>query len=175
MRNSLRDLGEAIPSDLRGISSVGGDIYAMSDSSVDFRLATGISVICSIGALRTTVTIALDGKYAGWVAEMDDDPEWGLIEEILGAHVPVVRAMPNTPCLVNEGMTVLCPGKFAKPRHVETARSIFEPVGLVEVIDSEELMDGVTGLSLYSCIGLTPCSSSEVSEAVRYISINPSA
>ena len=71
----------------------------------------------------------------------------GLIEEILGAHVPVVRAMPNTPCLVNEGMTVLCPGKFAKPRHVETVRSIFEPVGLVEVIDSEELMDGVTGLS----------------------------
>ena len=57
MRNSLRDLGEAIPSDLRGISSVGGDIYAMSDSSVDFRLATGISVICSIGALRTTVVV----------------------------------------------------------------------------------------------------------------------
>lgn len=69
------------------------------------------------------------------------------IEENLGKKIPVVRAMPNTPCLVNAGMTVLCPGKFAKPKHVEMSRSIFEPVGLVDVIDNEELMDGVTALS----------------------------
>jgi pyrroline-5-carboxylate reductase len=69
------------------------------------------------------------------------------IEEMVGKKIPVVRAMPNTPCLVNSGMTVLCPGKFAKPEHIEMARSVFEPVGLVEVIDNEELMDGVTALS----------------------------
>lgn len=57
MRNTLRDVGEALPSDLRGISSVGGDIYAMSDSAIDFRLATGISVICSIGVGRLTAVI----------------------------------------------------------------------------------------------------------------------
>jgi prepilin-type N-terminal cleavage/methylation domain-containing protein len=57
MRNTLRDVGEAIPSDLRGISSIGGDIYTMSDSSIDFRLATGMSVICSIGVGRLTVVI----------------------------------------------------------------------------------------------------------------------
>ena len=51
MRNTLRDVSEALPSDLRGISSVGGDIYAMSDSAIDFRLATGISVVCSVGVL----------------------------------------------------------------------------------------------------------------------------
>jgi hypothetical protein len=57
MRNTLRDVGEAIPSDLRGISSVGNDIYAMSDSAIDFRLATGISIICSIGVTRLSVII----------------------------------------------------------------------------------------------------------------------
>jgi prepilin-type N-terminal cleavage/methylation domain-containing protein len=57
MRTSLRDLGASMPTDLRGISSVGGDIYAMSDSAVDFRLATGISVICSIGLTRLTVVV----------------------------------------------------------------------------------------------------------------------
>jgi pyrroline-5-carboxylate reductase len=71
----------------------------------------------------------------------------GLIEKILGKEIPVVRAMPNTPCLVGAGMTVLCPGRFATARHVETARRLFEPVGLVDVIDREELMDGVTALS----------------------------
>jgi prepilin-type N-terminal cleavage/methylation domain-containing protein len=57
MRNTLRDVGEALPSDLRGISSPGGDIYAMSDSAIDFRLATGISVVCQVGVGRLTVII----------------------------------------------------------------------------------------------------------------------
>ena len=57
MRNTLRDVGEALPADLRGISSIGGDIYAMSDSAIDFRLASGISVICSIAVGRLAVVI----------------------------------------------------------------------------------------------------------------------
>jgi pyrroline-5-carboxylate reductase len=32
------------------------------------------------------------------------------IEECLEKNIPVIRAMPNTPALINEGMTVLCPG-----------------------------------------------------------------
>lgn len=69
------------------------------------------------------------------------------IEENLGKKIPVVRAMPNTACLVNAGMTVLCPGRFAKEAHIEIAKRIFAPVGLVTVIDNEELMDAVTALS----------------------------
>jgi pyrroline-5-carboxylate reductase len=69
------------------------------------------------------------------------------VEETLKQEVSVVRAMPNTPCLVGQGMTVLCPGRFARPEHVEVAREIFAAVGRVEVIDNEELMDAVTGLS----------------------------
>ncbi len=69
------------------------------------------------------------------------------VEEHLPGAVPVVRAMPNTPCLVNQGMTVLCPGRYAQRAHIEMARAIFSSVGRVEVIDNEELMDGVTGLS----------------------------
>jgi len=71
----------------------------------------------------------------------------GFITKKLGKRVPVVRAMPNTPCLVNQGMTVLCPGEYAKEADIESAKSIFASTGLVEVIDDEELMDAVTGLS----------------------------
>ncbi len=69
------------------------------------------------------------------------------VEEQLDGAISVVRAMPNTPCLVGQGMTVLCPGRYAMPEHVEIAKAIFEAVGRVAVIDNEELMDAVTGLS----------------------------
>jgi pyrroline-5-carboxylate reductase len=69
------------------------------------------------------------------------------IEECLENNIPVIRAMPNTPALINEGMTVLCPGRYADKRHVKIAMDIFGAVGLVEVIYREELMDVVTALS----------------------------
>ncbi len=69
------------------------------------------------------------------------------IEECLGKNIPVIRAMPNTPALINEGMTVLCPGKYIDENHIQMAIDIFGAVGLVEVIHREELMDVVTALS----------------------------
>jgi pyrroline-5-carboxylate reductase len=69
------------------------------------------------------------------------------IEECLEKNIPVVRAMPNTPALINEGMTVLCPGKYIDENHIQMAIDIFGAIGLVEVIHREELMDVVTALS----------------------------
>ena len=68
------------------------------------------------------------------------------IEKIFDADVPVVRAMPNTPSIVGEGMTALAKGRYASPRHVETASALFESVGKTVVVD-EKHMDAVTGLS----------------------------
>jgi len=70
----------------------------------------------------------------------------GYIEDRLPPDVPVVRAMPNTPAVVNEGMTILCKGKTATKEHLALAEEIFSHVGRVVTID-EHLMDGVTALS----------------------------
>ena len=69
-----------------------------------------------------------------------------LIEKTLDAPVPVIRAMPNTPCLLGCGMTALAKGKYAEARHVETATAMFDVVGRTVVVD-EKHMDAVTGLS----------------------------
>lgn len=68
------------------------------------------------------------------------------IEERLGAPVPVVRAMPNTPALIGAGMTVLCGGRHATRAHVEGAEGIFRAVGRTLVLDEKHL-DAVTALS----------------------------
>jgi pyrroline-5-carboxylate reductase len=57
----------------------------------------------------------------------------------------VIRAMPNTPCLINEGMTVLARGPGVGDAAVAATVRVFETVGrCVEVED--KLMDAVTSL-----------------------------
>jgi len=69
----------------------------------------------------------------------------GTLEKIL-TNVAVVRAMPNTPCVVREGITAICGGTRATAEHVRRARAIFESVGrCVEL--QETHFDAVTGLS----------------------------
>jgi pyrroline-5-carboxylate reductase len=68
------------------------------------------------------------------------------IEKRLSGPVRVVRAMPNTPALVGEGMTALAAGSHATEKDLETADRVFQSVGLTVTI-SENHMDAVTGLS----------------------------
>ena len=65
---------------------------------------------------------------------------------MMGRQMAVIRAMPNTPALVDEAATAICKGEFASDRDLERAHKIFEAVGQVEVVP-EYLMDAVTGLS----------------------------
>jgi prepilin-type N-terminal cleavage/methylation domain-containing protein len=46
-RQSLRQAVAMLPGDLRAISSVGGDIYAMTDSSIEFRSTFGTAILCA--------------------------------------------------------------------------------------------------------------------------------
>ena len=54
--------------------------------------------------------------------------------------------MPNTSAIVLAGATAIAAGTHATEHDVETARTIFEAVGRVVVLD-ETLLDAVTGLS----------------------------
>jgi len=68
------------------------------------------------------------------------------IEGCLLPGSPVVRVMPNTPAMVYEGMTAICPGRSAGDEHLQKVKHIFQSVGKV-VILQEKLMDAVTALS----------------------------
>lgn len=63
-----------------------------------------------------------------------------------GRDLPIVRTMPNTPMLVDEGATAIAAGHSATNEHLDITREMFEAVGRVEIVP-EYLMDAVTGLS----------------------------
>lgn len=58
----------------------------------------------------------------------------------------IVRVMPNTPCSIREGMTVVSPGPRATEEHLAYATAVFESVGRALVLPEKHL-DAVTGLS----------------------------
>lgn len=68
------------------------------------------------------------------------------IETWAGKDIPVVRVMPNTPCVIGKGISAVAPGKHSKEVHLETAQDIFTAVGETVKV-SESLMNAVTGVS----------------------------
>jgi pyrroline-5-carboxylate reductase len=76
----------------------------------------------------------------------------GITTGYIADHFPdhelrIIRVMPNAPALVQAGAHALCPGLHAGKADVELAKKIFNTTGITVVIDNEELMDVVTGLS----------------------------
>jgi pyrroline-5-carboxylate reductase len=63
-----------------------------------------------------------------------------------GGKPGIVRAMPNTPCLIKSGVTAICKGPRCTPAQLDEASSIFAELGQVTILE-ESLFDGVTGLS----------------------------
>ena len=68
------------------------------------------------------------------------------IEAALPAGTPVVRVMPNTPALVDEGMSVLSAGAHAGEEHLDEAEALLAAVGRVRRVP-EDQQDAVTALS----------------------------
>ncbi|GAA4904048.1 pyrroline-5-carboxylate reductase [Stackebrandtia albiflava] len=70
----------------------------------------------------------------------------GFFEKRLPDGTAVVRAMPNTPALVDQAMTVLSAGRFASASDLEHAENLFKPLGRTLILP-EKQQDAVTALS----------------------------
>ena len=68
------------------------------------------------------------------------------MENILAKPIPVIRAMPNTPCLIKQGMTAVAAGTHATIAQVQPAKRMFDAIGRCIILD-EKHMDAVTALS----------------------------
>lgn len=61
-------------------------------------------------------------------------------------EVKVIQAMPNTPSLVEAGMTAICPNKYINEEELLIVTQLFNSFGKVEVI-SENQMDAIPSIS----------------------------
>lgn len=79
------------------------------------------------------ITIAA-GKTIKWV------------KEAFGGSRKIIRTMPNTPALVGEGMTAVCPDENITEGELEKVMCLLGSFGKAEVV-SENLMDAVVAVS----------------------------
>lgn len=74
------------------------------------------------------------GKRTKWYSEYFPKP------------VKIIRCMPNTPALVQEGCTAVCKNENVTDEELQRAIVLLESCGMTEVV-SENLMDVVVGVS----------------------------
>ena len=70
----------------------------------------------------------------------------GQIEDILPQGSKVIRVMPNTPVLVNEGMTGIAGGKNISDNDIIIVQNIFNSIGKSVVVEENQI-DIVTAIS----------------------------
>jgi len=68
-------------------------------------------------------------------------------EEAFGSNSRIVRAMPNTPAAIGQGITALIGNATSEANDVELCETLLKAVGLTVVLDREDQMDAVTAVS----------------------------
>jgi pyrroline-5-carboxylate reductase len=69
------------------------------------------------------------------------------LEQGLGAAAAVVRAMPNTPAAIGQGISVLVANATVTPDQRGRAETLMQAAGQTAWIEDDALMDAVTGVS----------------------------
>ena len=68
------------------------------------------------------------------------------LEETFEKEIKIIRTMPNTPVMVCEGMTAVCPNKKVTEEELEYVCRLLNSIGKAEVV-TEYMMDAVVGVS----------------------------
>ncbi len=71
----------------------------------------------------------------------------GGIGALLGSSAAIVRAMPNTPAAVRQGVTVACPGSLVSTPQKALCDRLLQAIGKVAWVEDEALLDPVTAVS----------------------------
>lgn len=68
-------------------------------------------------------------------------------EEAFGTATPIIRAMPNTPAAIGQGITALTGNGAATEAHLALAETLLAAIGQTVRLDGEHQMDAVTAVS----------------------------
>lgn len=68
-------------------------------------------------------------------------------EAAFGSDTPIIRAMPNTPAAIGQGITAITGNLAATEAHLALAETLLSAIGQTVRLDGEHQMDAVTAVS----------------------------
>jgi pyrroline-5-carboxylate reductase len=158
-------MGETLLSGLLRAGRPASDVLITerrADRADELAARYGVKVAENVEAASTADTIVLVVKpqdIAGLLAEIRDHVRPGslvvciaagittaYLEQYLPEGVAVVRVMPNTPALVDQGMAAISPGTHCDAEHLARAEALLSATGEVIQI-AEQHQDAVTAIS----------------------------
>ncbi len=71
----------------------------------------------------------------------------GYFEGHLGSNAAIIRAMPNTPAAIGQGISVLCPNAHVSDAQSALCQDLMQSVGEAVTVNDEALIDAVTAVS----------------------------
>lgn len=117
------------------VPSVLQDVKSVASNKLFISVAMGVSI-------SQLENVSLNWMNLKWIQSFSLLIHY----QLLPNDARVIRVMPNTPALVNQGCSVFVRGTNATQKDVEITQKLFEAIGTCEEI-TESLMDPVTALS----------------------------
>ncbi|GHT64463.1 pyrroline-5-carboxylate reductase [Spirochaetia bacterium] len=102
------------------------------------EIAPAIQRRITAGGAAAKKTPVLVSMAAGWSIAK--------VQSMAGAHVPVIRIMPNTPALIGQGMIALAASAEVSVNKIAELEKILGAAGEIDPVE-EKYLDAVTGLS----------------------------
>ncbi len=129
--------------------SPGPEVTVVADAAAipaGFRPAAVVLAVKPQSAADTLPLYARFGGSAVFLSIMAGRTLSGM-RSLLGEGSAVVRAMPNTPAAVRQGVTVACPGPGVTMVQRELCDVLLAAIGKVAWVEDEGLLDPVTAVS----------------------------
>lgn len=111
-----------------------------------FEPAAVVLAVKPQNAAETLPDYARFARSAVFVSIMAGRTVAGM-RRLLGPEAAIVRAMPNTPAAIRQGVTVAFAGPEVAAAQRELAETLLAAVGAVAWVDQEGLLDAVTAVS----------------------------
>lgn len=146
MRAGWLEAGRSVAVVEPGPSAPEGAVAGPDALPADLRPAAVVLAVKPQEAARVLPAYARFAASAVFLSIMAGRTIAGM-RALLGESAAVVRAMPNTPAAVRQGITVACPGPGVSQAQRALCTDLLAAIGEVAWVADEALMDPVTAVS----------------------------
>ena len=153
-------MGSAMLSGWLSVGLPAGSVYVLDPAPSDWLKASGVNINADLPSNPAVVVVAVKPQLMATALPQAQSFGGGAtvfisvaagtsiasFETGLGSDTPIVRAMPNTPAAIGQGITAIVANE-AGQAYLDLAENLLNAIGQVVRIDTEAQMDAVTGVS----------------------------